>query len=733
MTTPAQFHHDAAPDTAVPALPGDGGMWVRPVLTRLAMALGRRRAYGPAHPMVVEAETALADELTTLVHTGRSIALGVAYRELLVDGAPLTSAGALGRDLAERLYRRGIGAVTIQRGVTADGVRTMLGWIAQEGDADREEPPPEVVGFSVGRVAYDRLALSDDETVKAEVDALWRALAEVAFDNDRSWQQQHRKLEDATPEEVADSIRRHLRRRGYAERVGFVLGNMAGQVGRAVPAVRDEVGARLQGLMRRLGGQSIATVLHAVGNGREQRHFIKNMADALPVKAVVEWMEMAALASDQELSHHLLRILSKLSVHGGNRRGRPGAPDVFLDFTRDLVDGWELGDPNPEEHLALLDQIAMIGAAVPRALPAGSATMGEASLVGSDAEAARLVQMACEIDEAGADALAAVEALVAARHTQRVLAWLAVAPGPAAATALRAHLLSPAAIMGILLCDPLDTTAARLVLDEVDSSSAPTLLDALQAASSRVARRMIYERLRTEGTALFPELRRRLNGAPPWYFVRNLLALMRDIGVRLGGADGGLWISDVAAFQSHPREQVRMEALRMLVHDLRSREAAICRALDDDSPRIVTAAVDAAVAMVQGTTGPHEPHATGEVPSRVVLTRDIATRLMRVVDRADDDALVQVRAIRALAAANGPTVRSWLLQRVTKRSRLLRRLKLARPSQAGFTAVDILRAQYADHPEVRRVLTLVEEQWAPRRARGGGRPVPRPAGNSTWE
>jgi hypothetical protein len=201
------------------------------------------------------------------------------------------------------------------------------------------------------------------------------------------------------------------------------------------------------------------------------------------------------------------------------------------------------------------------------------------------------------------------------------------------------------------------------------------LLDALQAASSRVARRMIYERLRTEGTALFPELRRRLNGAPPWYFVRNLLALMRDIGVRLGGADGGLWISDVAAFQSHPREQVRMEALRMLVHDLRSREAAICRALDDDSPRIVTAAGDAAVAMVQGTTGPHEPHATGEVPSRVVLTRDIATRLMRVVDRADDDALVQVRAIRALAAANGPTVRSWLLQRVTKRSRLLRRLK----------------------------------------------------------
>jgi hypothetical protein len=749
VTTTTKSPPHALQPSPAPAGMGEGHAWVRPVLTRLAVALSRRRAYSPTHPMVQQAESALAEEILPLITAGRILALGVAHRELLVDGLPVDSTGAVGRDLAERLYRRGVGAITVQRGVTLEGLRTMLGWIAAEREADDGDVPPQVTGFAVGRLAYDRLALSDDESVKAEIDALWRALAEAAFDDDRSWHAHHQKLDDATPEEVADAIRRNLSRHGYAERVGFVLGTLASHVGKAVPAVRDEIGNRLQRLMLRIGGQSIAGVIHAVGNGREQRRFVNGMVDVLPAKTVIEWLELAAEATNQELSHHLLRILSKLSVHAGRRRLRQ-SHDEFRDAARDLVDGWDLGDPNPDEHVALLDHIAVIGAAEPRVASHGKAFMTEHSLLGTTAEAARLVQMACELDVVGEDALASVETLVAAGQTQRVLKWLAAAPGSEAPPKLRAQLLSPAAIMGALICDPFDPVAAQMVLAELDSTKASVLLDALQTANSRVARRLIYDRLKAEGPSLFPELRRRLNGSPPWYLVRNLLALLRDIGVRLGGSDSGLWISDVAAYQTHSREQVRLEALRLLAHDVRSRDGAICRALDDASPRVIAAAVDAAMLMVNGTddddadndpdgaspsiTPVAAPVTIGApgAPVPVLLSRELATRLMRLVDEEQGDEAMRARAVRALVAARGPTVRAWLLQLVSVRSRVLRRLRLAPPTLTVCTALDLLEEQYAEHPDVLRIVALANDQWGDRRT-SAARAVPRRPDYSTWE
>jgi hypothetical protein len=145
---------------------------------------------------------------------------------------------------------------------------------------------------------------------------------------------------------------------------------------------------------------------------------------------------------------------------------------------------------------------------------------------------------------------------------------------------------------------------------------------------------------------------------------------------------------------------------------------------------VVAAAVDAAVTMVQGA-----PEA--------LLSRDVATRIIRVADDAHDDATMRVRAIRALRAATGPTVRSWLLQLVSYRSRLLRRLKLAAPSPVAFAAFELLRDQYADHPDVERVVALAQTQWANiqwtarssanRAAADNTRSQPRQAGNNSWE
>jgi hypothetical protein len=324
--------------------------------------------------------------------------------------------------------------------------------------------------------------------------------------------------------------------------------------------------------------------------------------------------------------------------------------------------------------------------------------------------------MACELDTISDDAIWAVQTLVAGGRTRAVLGWLDEAPGAATATALRAQLLSPTALTSALLADPFDAEGAQYLLAAVDRTHAPILLDALQAATSRTARRLIYTRLRAEGTALYPELSRRLYARPAWYAIRNLLSLVRDTGGRLGDAEGSLWTADITAFQSHTREQVRVEALRLLVSDERARDAAICRALDDVHPAVITAAVTSAHAWMQGTlaTRPDDQrsaedagdgHATSARRApRVAISRELAMRLMKVVDDRRLDDAAAVLAIETLRHAPNPLVRQWLVELASTRTAVLRRLKVAPATPQVIAALVLLRDQYTSDPTVAKLL-----------------------------
>ena len=56
------------------------------VLTRLALAIARRRAYGDVHPMVEQADEQLTEALARHMASAGTLSLTVAHRELLVDG-----------------------------------------------------------------------------------------------------------------------------------------------------------------------------------------------------------------------------------------------------------------------------------------------------------------------------------------------------------------------------------------------------------------------------------------------------------------------------------------------------------------------------------------------------------------------------------------------------------------------------------------------------------------------
>jgi hypothetical protein len=748
---------ESAPRPLVPTAdafgPPDGAerAWVRPVLIRMGVALTRRRSYGSTHPMVVQAEQALDAALQQGLAAGATLSLGVAHRQLLVDGEPLEDGGLIAEDLAERLHRRGVGALTIQRGVTLEGVQALLGWLAQRDDADLALP--RIPAVTVGRVAYDRLALRDEASVQAEIDDVWRALASAALEDADEVRAAHgaagRSSDGGTggtggdgdgtvatsepPESVADAIRARAGQRGYVERLGVVLGSLATRVAKAPPGVRDVIGGWLQQVIARLDASTIVTIVTSVGDQRSQRALVASVVDVLPLSAVVEWLDVASRANRQELSHHLLRLLSKLAAHAGRPAGRGWSPDAFRTAARDLVVDWELGDPNPGQHAALLDHIARLNfPAVPLAAAREDSgewrAMTEAELTGNVGEAMRLVQMACELGVAGADALACVDMLMAAGRSRELLACLTHAAASEGARQLRARVLSPSGLNAALKCEPFDAEAARQLLAATDSALAPALLEALEAATSRTARRLIYDRLRSEGPALLPLLHQQLATNPPWYFARNLLALWRDIATL---ADGAANLSPalesastsapdaahtealrtIAGYQGHAQEQVRLEALRVLTLEPLACDAAISRALRDDNARVVSTAIDAILTRL------------GAAPETTLsreVARDVALRLMALVDDPHTEESTRARAVRALATSPVPTVRGWLLQLVSHRSRLLGRIKLAPSRPTTEAALDLLAEQYAQDADVQRVLSLTGRASASARARRVG-------------
>lgn len=722
---------------------------VRSLLTRLTVALNRRRAYAATHPMVAQAEAALLSALGPITQARGSITIGVAQPELLIDGAPLEGAGAMGRELAERLHRRGVGAISLHPGIHLEGLQATLAWLAHEpmasGSASElSESAPTVAGITVGRVAYDRLILDDDaDAGRREVAALWRALAAAAFETALEPAPDGRNRlssggrpdggesaggdlsangeavangqlsaddgpghscdadSDAAPEVIAEAIERRVQHEPYAKRVAFVLLTLTTQVTNAPPSVREELAARLRSVLQRLSDSSLSSIVRAVGTGSEQRRFLSSIISALPVSAVIEWLEMSARATDQELSHHLLRILAKLSTHAGVAHSGSSAQLSFRDAARDLVSGWELNDPNPIEHAQLLDHIALFDGAA----DAGRREGADASISDLPLESVRLVQMACEIDVAGEDAVAAADALMAAGHAVLLFEWLDHAPGTNAAHRLRAAVLSSSSVTTALLREPFDATAARSLLASTELPSAPALLLALEQSGSRAARRLVFDRLREFGAALAPLIRQQLDAAPPWYFARNLLALLRDVTSETGDTPSASGLAHFMPFLDHAHEQVRIEALRLLLEDSASREPALRRALDDCSPRIVASAVAAAASLAaeSGSRG------------RNVFSRDVAARLLHLAENEAHDAELQARAVRALAGAPGPTVRDWLIAHVTRRTRLLRRVTLADARPTVIAALQVLAQGYANDPRVAPVLALAREHADARR------------------
>ncbi len=681
---------------------------------QLAGTLSRRRAYASNHPMVLAAEASLLDTCTGILAGRPAVTIGVAKTELLIDAEPYEARGSYARELAIRLHRRGVGSITLEPGLQTDELHAAVEWLVREPDA-QEVAAPTAAHVHITRIAYDHLVLDDTRRdAESAVASLWRTLAELAeFEAESSSDRQaaadtHRAFPDATGAEAAGydttailgAIRASLGQSAVARRTAVALMELASFGASAPSPGRELIGAQLHSMLDRLGVSSMQPILASLTPRGVQQRFVREIADVLPVAAVVDWLQTAASATDQQLSHQMLRLMTKLSTLSV-ATGTAECEETLRGSAHELVNGWSLPDPNPEHHVMLLDRIANFERNT------GSRFSADVASASSIVESARVVQMALELDFSGEDTCAAVEALIAGNEGRQVMRWLAEAGDSETAQRLRRVATSDKAVRQLLLTEPVDRLEARALLDEVDASSADTLLEVMAEASTRGTRLLVRQRLAEFGAVIAPQLLSRLETAH-WFLLRNILTLLHDSAAQrsdTGGSHQGL-----VRLLEHPQVQVRVEALRvLLIADATTRETAIRRALRDEHERVVVLGLQTLADA--GERG-------------IELPMAIVAQLIALVDAGALSDPVRARAVRTLAFAPAGAVRDWLLGLITRRTRFLRRLTLAEPTLTAVSALHVLTRICATDPVAARTLTLA------RRAGSDARWQLRDAGSS---
>ena len=651
-------------------------------LVRFSIALHKHATYPRGHPTLVTADSAVAQALENLLNERPSLQIGVARRELLLDGAPVDGTNAVVRELAERLHRREVGAIELQRGVTADELSDALHVLSADPGQFRErlhgngEPLPTWPHISVVAHAFRRLALADDspgsesEADSASVDRLWLLLAAATLDRaDGSVD-----ADEAEPSALASRINSYVRDQKSGREVGAMLVRLGRYAKGAAQSERHAVEGRVRSLVAGLSPQALSW-LFAAKSQDERRMLLTQAVDALPVDTVVELVQAAATSTDQNMSHFMLRMLKKLA-NQASADGETGSQgDTALrDAARELVDNWTLEDPNPQQHTRLLEEVSRFEQ---------SMVDGSAPLVG---EGRRLLQIALETNASGDHVLEAVELMIESRQLGELLDLIAGAPeATETVPAVRRHLISPEMLRRILLEEPIDAEGSQRLLADVGPEGAGGLLDALAISESQGTRRLILERLSAMGPEIAPVMADRLPRAP-WYVQRNLLALMARLKTLPPGFSARQWAE-------HQEVTVRFQALSVMARHAKEREEAIHLALGDNDPRVVRFGLDAA--------------AGGGLP------RAALTRLMKLLNNPAQPMELRARGIRLLVQVQTPATREWLIERVLTKRTLFRGPRLVPKSPEMIASLVVLSRKWREHPQAAYALRAAAESSDP--------------------
>ena len=715
--TPAGPPKTAAPKPSTPGRATTLPRELSDFLIEFSIALHKHAMYPGGHPTLEPAAAAVAGRLETLLADRGTLSLGVAREQLVIEGVATDPRNPVLHDLADRLHRHHLGAISFARGVSWEELEEALKLLAV--DADRGEgaiglrPMARIATWPHLRlypITFDRLELVGDEGPDAgnvsggRPAQLWVGLARAALAAEDVQQEKQPSIEGKPPEpwafrpepkplteeeleaatsqveaagnlleapaeplQVAKAIEGHERGTAYDQViVGYLLQiaeELKGAGGTAAVALKK----KMSRLISALEPRTLERLLDMGGDLAQRRQFLLDASQGMAVDAVVDLVR-AASGTGAPISNAMIRMLTKLGHHAerGPAPRRQLAETGLREQVAELVTGWGLADPNPGGYTLALQRMVQV-----------SPTLVAAAEAAYAPEPLRVVQMAAETGAAGDPLERAVDELLQAGRLSDLLATLERAPAPSAATEMiRARSVTTDTLRRLLGASPPDFGLVEQLVAALQQEALPTMLDVLAESESRQVRRGIIDRLVRQGDALAPLLAPRLTDER-WSVIRNILSLAAELPRVPPGLEAG-------PFRQHADTRVRREAMRVLFRHPVERTRAICAALTDDDPRTKRLALSA--------VGP-EGWPEAAVPLLVTLASD----------REQDDDLC-VSALRALAVQGGRLALDALLgMTVPKRRTIVGAITGAQASPVFLAAVTALGA-YRAEPRARERL-----------------------------
>jgi len=566
-------------------------------LIELSIALHKHSMYPEGHPSLAPAAASVTRRAEHLFESRATLALGVARQQLVIEGVATDPKNPLLSELAGRLHRHHLGAVTFHRGLRVTEVVDVLKTLAAE--AERTGQPlglgaPEQLRawdhVHLHPVTYERLELLQEDDQAGALDdkgakarglrgaQLWVGLARAALSAE-ALASDDGPPPAAEPSMIAKAIDEHPKSAAYDQVIVGYLLQIADELKHTGGAEAAALRRRTSKLVGALQPGTLRRLIEMGGDNAQRTKFAIDATHGLAVDAVLEIVRAMADASHRTVSDPLVRMLSKLAQHAeqGSAEARPQADEALREQVRGLLQGWTLEDPNPEAYGTALHRMA-------RAAP----VTGARSVWQQTAEPLRIVQTALETGVLGFGAWRAIERLVAEHHVGDLVDLLAVSPSSPDVGPLWTRITSPDVVRELAATEPPDFETLDRVLPRLAVDGFEPLLDVLGVSESRTTRRGLLDRLTRAPRELGPVIATRLTREIPWYVARNLLLILDGLPALPDGFRAG-------AFIAHEDTRVRREALKVSLKVPAEREPALLGALRDADPRMVRVALTAAL------------------------------------------------------------------------------------------------------------------------------------------
>jgi hypothetical protein len=688
----------AVPTPPSPAAQGSGGggsatlsRELGDFLVELSIAFHKHAIYPPNHPLLNTAVDQVVAKLWNLLEGRSTLSIGIARRQLIIEGVATDPKHPLLYELASKLHKHHLGALRLSHGITREELSDALATLAV--DAGRIERPLGLDAIELNArwthlkifpLTYEKLELLDEGpeaegeepvVVEGQMRAgraaqLWVGLARAALAADSATDAAADEEQALEPVVVAKAIDEHHREVAYDQVIVGYLLQIAEELKTSKNTEATALQKRISGMVGALKPETLNRLLEMSGDNRQRRRFVLDASQGMTLEAVVELVKAAADAEQQTISHSLMRMFGKLAQHATDvdQTKRNMADAGLREQVVRLIREWTLDDPNPEAYRMVLEEIARRGPA--------EVTEPPFSL---ECEPERIVKMGLEVGVVGSRVETAIGAMLERKQAAQLLDLVDGAPDQAVAIGVWQEIESHDVLREVLTAERVDFPLAARLVKRMRLAAILPLLDAVEASDEGKVRDRLLDLLVSIGDDVGPYVAARMATAPA-ELQRDLLVMLG----RLGTLPSGL---DPEQYLMHPESQVRREAVKLFLKAPATRERTMVTALSDPDERTVFLALSAA--------------STDGCPDEGL------TIARQRVDAGELEPSLRALGIRVVGGLrHDDSTRRWLLDRVVRRSRWLRRRKLHDPSADVLAALSALAVFWKDDQEAQDAVAM---------------------------